>query len=167
MKFFTVYIVWVLSLAASCNSNSQHENEDKEKDSSSSRQHLHTKPASSFSDTMQIDFPAAVFYVPDSLQLQKIKELNDSAIFESTMHEYFFQMKNARLSINSDWPLLKIVEAKNVRFLQFLGKENDSTYVDLNNRNDSHGLILFHPEKKPHYADMMNIDSELGFYFKK
>ena len=165
MKLFTIYIVSVLSLTASCRSNSSHD--DKEKDSSSSSQPAHIKPPSTFHDTLQIDFSAAVFYLPDSLQLEKIKELTDSPIFEAAMHEYFFQMKNARMSINRDWPRLKIVEAKNVRFLQFQGKHNDSTYIDLDTRDDSHGLILFQPGKKPHYADMMNIDTELGFYFKK
>ena len=165
MKFFTIYIVSVLSLTAACSNNTSHD--DKEKNSSSSRQQVHTKPPSNFIDTMQIDFPAAVFYLPDSLQLEKIKELTDSTIFEAAMHEYFFQIKNARMSITRDWPRLKIVEAKNVRFLLFQGKDNDSTYLDLDTRNDSHGLVLFHPDKKPHFADMMNIDTELGYYFKK
>ena len=83
------------------------------------------------------------------------------------LHEYFFQMKNARISIKRDWPGLKIVEAKNVRFLLFQEKEHASTCIDLDTRDDSHGLILFQPGKKPHYADMMNIDTELGYYFKK
>ena len=165
MKFFTIYTVSVLILTTSCNSNSSHE--DKEKNNSSTSRHAHTKPPSTFHDTLQINFPAAVFYLPDSLQLEKIKELTDPAIFEATMHEYFFQMRNARMSITRDWPLLKIVEAKNVRFLLFQGKDKDSTYIDLNTRNDSHGLILFQPGKKPHFADMMNVDTELGFYFKK
>ena len=164
MKLFTIYIVSVLSLTASCSSDPA---QDKEKKASLSGQQLHTKPPSSFQDTMQIDFPAAVFYLPDSLQLEKIKELTDSAIFDATMHEYFFQMRNARMSIKRDWPRLKIVEAKNIRFLLFKGKDNDSTYIDLNTKNDSHGLFLFQPGKKPHYADMMNIDTELGYYFKK
>ena len=164
MRFFTIYIVSVLSLTVSCSNNSAR---NKEESTSLSRQQGHTKPPSNFMDTMQIDFPAAVFYIPDSLQLMKIKELTDSTVFEAAMHEYFFQMKNARMSISRDWPRLKIVEAKNVRFILFNGKDNDSTYIDLNTRNDSHGLILFHPGKKPHYADMMNIDTELGYYFKK
>ena len=165
MKLFAIYIVSVLSITVSCSSNSSHDG--KEKNSTSPKQQVHTKPPSTFPDTMQIDFPAAVFYHPDSLQLEKIKALTDPAIFDATMHEYFFQMKNSRMSINRDWPRLKIVEAKNFRFILFQGKSNDSTYLDLNTRNDSHGLILFHPGKKPHFADMMNIDTELGYYFKK
>ena len=164
MKLFTIYIVSVLSLTASCSSNPV---QDKEKKASPSSHQVLTKPPSNFQDTMLIDFPAAVFYLPDSLQLEKIKELTDSSIFEAAMHEYFFQMRNARMSIKRDWPRLKIVEAKNIRFFLFKGKDNDSTYIDLNTKNDSHGLFLFQPGKKPHYADMMNIDTELGFYFKK
>ena len=165
MKSFPIYVFLVLSGAASCTSNSS--TGDKVKNGSSSKQQVHTKPPSTFNDTMKIDFPSAVFYLPDSLQLEKIKELTDSTIFEAAMHEYFFQMKNARMSINRDWPRLKIVEAKNVRFLQLQGKNNDYTYIDLDTRGDSHGLILFQLGKKPHYADMMNIDTELGYYFKK
>jgi len=164
MKLFTIYIVSVLLLTASCSSNSA---PDQGKKISPSRQQVLTKPPSNFHDTMQIDSRAAVFYLPDSLQLEKIKALTDSAIFEATMHEYYFQMRNARMSIKRDWPRLKIVEAKNIRFLLFKGKDNDSTYIDLNTKNDSHGLFLFQPGKKPHYADMMNIDTELGYYFKK
>jgi len=164
MRLFTIYIVSVLSLTASCSSNSA---QDKEKKASPSTQQVLTKPPSNFRDTMQIDFPAAVFYLPDSLQLEKIKELTDSGVFEAAMHEYYFQMRNARMSIKRDWPGLKIVEAKNIRFLLFKGKDNDSTYVDLNTRNDSHGLFLFQPGKKPQNADMMNIDTELGNYFNR
>ena len=164
MKLFTIYIVSILSLTASCSNNPV---DEKEKNTSLPGQQVHTKPPSTFQDTTQIDLPAAVFYVPDSLQLEKIKKLTESAIFDATMHEYFFQMRNARLSIKRDWPLLKIIEAKNVRWLLFHGKGNDSTYIDLNTRNDSHGLFLFQPGKKPHYTDMMNIDTELGYYFKK
>ena len=164
MKSFAIYLVPVLSLMASCNSNPV---QDKEKNTSPSGPQVLIKPPSNFQDTMQIDFRAAIFYLPDSLQLEKIRELTDSAIFDATMHEYFFQMRNARMSIDRDLPQLKIVEAKNVRFLLFKGKYNDSTYVDLNSKSDSHGLFLFQPGKKPHYADMMNIDTELGHYFKK
>jgi len=164
MKLFTIYTVSVLLLTASCSSNPVR---DKEKKASPSSHQALMKPPSNFQDTMQIDFPAAVFYLPDSLQLEKIKELTDSAIFEAAMHEYYFQMRNARMSIKRDWPRLKIVEAKNIRFLLFKGKDIDSTYIDLNTKNDSHGLFLFQPGKKPHYADMMNIDTELGYYFKK
>ena len=164
MKLFSKYVISIL-VFASCSSNPVQQHE--EKNTSSSGLQVQTKPPSDFRDTMQIDFPAAVFYHPDSLQLEKIKGLTDSAIFDATMHEYFFQMRNARMSIKRDWPQLKIVEARNVRFLLFRGETYDSTLIDLNTKNDSHGLFLFQPGKKPRFADMMNIDSELSFYFKK
>ena len=126
-----------------------------------------TKPIASFQDTLSVAFPAAIFYHPDSLQIEKIKTITEPAVFDATMHEYFFQMKNAQRSIKRDWPELRIVEAKNVRFLLFRGKDGDSSYIDLNTKNDPYGLFLFQPSKKPRVADMMNIDTELGFYFKK
>src|SRR5215469_6871527 len=35
------------------------------------------KPASSYQDSLTIDFRAAVFFQPDSLQMQKIKSVNE------------------------------------------------------------------------------------------
>lgn len=164
MKRFAVYIFLIVLLTASCN-NKNTKLESNEKSTSRSGQQALTKPQSSFRDTMQINFSAAVFYHPDSLQLDKIRMITDSAIFEASMHEYFYQMRNARMSINRDFPRLTIVEAKNIRYLSFSGNGID-TVIDLNTRNDPYGLFLFQPGAGPHVTDMMNIDTELGFYFK-
>jgi len=165
MKLFNIYFLSVLLFIVSCNSNTDKNN--KEEKSPAASQPVITKPQANFRDTIQIDFPAAVFYHPDSLQLEKIKELTEPRIFDASMHEYFYQMRNARISIRKEWPQLQIIEAKNARFLLFCGQGNDSAYIDLNTKNDPYGLFLFHPGKEPHFADMMNIDTELGFYFKK
>ena len=58
--------------------------------------------------------PAAVFYHPDSFQLLKIKEHADPMHYDGSMHEYFFQMRNARIVIKKTWPALIIIEAKKV-----------------------------------------------------
>jgi hypothetical protein len=109
--------------------------------------------------------PAAVFYHADSLQLDEIKALLEPGVFDATMHEYFYQMQNARMVISKNWPQVKIIEAKNTRFLYFTGK--DTVLIDLNKINDTYGLFLFRPAAAPHFTDMMNIGSETGFYFKK
>ena len=164
MKFSAVYIISILLLASSCNNNP--DQAGKEKNTPGSKT-AHSKPPANYQDTLQIDLPTAVFYHPDSLQLEKIKEITDPKVFEATTHEYFFQMRNARMSIKKDWPALKIIEAKNARYLRFIGNSNNDTYIDLDTKNDPYGLFLFQPGKKPQLADMMNIDTELGFYFKK
>lgn len=164
MKILLTYTLLISLFIFSCNDEPALENKN---NTQGLRQPVLTKPVASFQDTLRVDFPAAIFYQPDSLQLEKIRTITDPSVYDATMHEYFFQMKNARRSIIRDWPELRIVEAKNIRFLFFRGKGDDSSYIDLDTSNDPYGLFLFHPSKKPHVADMMNIDTELGFYFKK
>lgn len=125
------------------------------------------KPAGSFLDSITIDFPAAVFYHPDSLQLDKIKAITDSMIFESAMHESFYQMRNARIVLKKYYPHVKIVEVKKTRFILFKTAGGTIERIDLNTKDDAFGLFIFDGNKPSRFVDMTNIDSELGFYFSK
>ncbi len=125
------------------------------------------KPPSSFSDTVTINFPAAVFYHADSLQLEKIRAITDSGVFETTMHEYFYQMKYSRNVLNKNWPKIKIVEVKNARYILFTLEDGTNECIDLNNINDAYGVIIFNRKKKSEKVDMTNIDTDLYFYFGK
>ncbi len=126
-----------------------------------------SKPPSSFSDTLMIATPAAVFYNPDSLQLEKIKSIYNKNVFESVTHESFYQMKNARLVLKKYWPQIQVIETSKVRYLQFIKKDKSKMIIDLNTKNDISGIFLFDTKKDPELIDMMNIDTALGFYFKK
>lgn len=86
-------------------------------------------------------------------------------VYEGTMHEYFYQMRNARMVINKGWPNVKIVEANNVRYLIFRKKTNKTITIDLDTKGDPHGLFLFDQKHDPEQVDMMNIDNELPRYF--
>ena len=48
------------------------------------------KIPSSFNDTFVIRTPAAVFYGPDSLQLEKMKAAISPGEFDATQHEFFY-----------------------------------------------------------------------------
>ena len=61
-------------------------------------------------------------------------------VFDGSMHEYFYQMRNARIVIKKTWPGLKIVESKNYRFILFIKKDKTTECIDLNTKNDSEGL---------------------------
>jgi len=109
MKIIINYIVTFLAaslvvfICFSCNSNEG--SSDVIKDSVTRigvNKVLPKKPASSFADTLVIKVPAAVFYQPDSQQLSRMKAISDSRIFDATMHEYFYQMRNARMVIKKD-----------------------------------------------------------------
>ena len=125
------------------------------------------KPPGSFSDTLKINSAAAVFYSPDSLQLEKIKSVTDTKIFEATIHEYFYLTRNAHFVIKKYYPHLKIIEGKNVRYLLFIRADKSTDCIDLDTKKDVYGLFIFDRRKPPLLTDMANIETDLGFYFSK
>lgn len=125
------------------------------------------KPGSTYQASLHVNQSAAVFYHPDSLQLLQIKEAMDSSIYDSNMHELFYQIRNARLVIKKYWPEIKIIESKNVRFLVFHKKDGEEINIDLDNKYDTYGLLLFNQIKDPELADMTNIETVLSNYFTK
>jgi hypothetical protein len=125
------------------------------------------KPASSFGDTLIIDRSSAVFYTPDSMQMIKIKAVNEKATFEMIEHDCFYQMRNARMVIKQYWPKISIIEISKARYLQFMKEDKSNMIIDLNEKNDICGVFLFDKKKNPVLIDMPNVDTELGFYFKK
>jgi hypothetical protein len=122
------------------------------------------KPAATYQDTLMINVSSAVFYSPDSIQLQKIKQFTDSVVYIGSMHEYFYMMRNARAVIKKEWPGLKIIEAKNYRYLLFIKKDGSKQCIDLDNYENSHGLFVFDRKKSPLLVDMMNVDTQVSFY---
>ncbi len=128
---------------------------------------LHQKPPASFSDTIIIDFSSAVFYFPDSLQLKKIRSTTDPKIFESLTHENFYQVRNSKLVLKQYYPYVKITDISDTRYLLFKLKRTNTVIIDLNKTNDPYGLFIFDTKKPPQQVDMTNIETELGFYFRK
>jgi len=124
------------------------------------------KPASGFTDTLKINFAAAIFYAPDSAQWQKLKLVNDTMVYSSFEHDCFFQMRNARNVIKQNFPGVRLIEVGKARYLLFEIAEGHSRSIDLDSLADPCGIFLFKKEKEPHPADMTNIDTELGFYFQ-
>lgn len=125
------------------------------------------KPGSTFQDTLTLQSNVVVIFNPDSLQLLKIKEVNPPLVFQNLEHDNFFQMRNARKTIVAQWPKLKIVETNKARYLKFIKNDKSIIIIDLDNINDIGGIILFNGIKAPQQVDMMNIDTELNFYFNQ
>lgn len=162
-SFFIFIILFILS--DSCAHSPQNIKADAAKEIE--KEIIRLKPPSSFTDSITIHFPAAVFYNPDSLQLQQIKLVTDSVIFESTMHEFFYQQRNAHIVLKKYYPQLKIYEVKHARYLLFKKEGGKTETIDLNQKNDACGLFVFDGHKEPLAIDMTNADSQLGFYFSK
>jgi hypothetical protein len=123
------------------------------------------KPPTIFSDTLKIDSKAAVFYYPDSLQLEGIKAKLDTLTFDAIMHEYFYQFRYIHNVLNDFRPRINIVEARNVRYLLFIKADKSNEIIDLDTKYDPYGLFVFDPQKNPSQLELTNAGSEIGFYF--
>lgn len=159
-----VFLLFFLCLASCSDTTSKKKSAE---DISMRKSETLIKPPSSFSDTLIINFPAAVFFNPDSVQLEKIKVITDTMIFESSKHDCFYQMRYSRKAIQQNWPAIKIIEINNARYILLKSKNGDEEFIDLNSKSDFCGIFLFDGYKKAQLADMTNIDSEMGFYFSK
>lgn len=126
-----------------------------------------TKPPSSFNDTLLIDKPSAVFYHPDSLQDLHIKAITDTGVYISSVHENFYQMRYSRIVLHKYYPAIKIVEARNLRYLRFKKLNGGSVYIDLNTLNDPSGMLVFDGLNAPLLIDMTNVETGLDAYFRK
>jgi hypothetical protein len=125
------------------------------------------KPGTTFNDTIIIKANSAVFYSPDSLQMKKIKTVNEKVTFDLLTHNCHYQMENARIVIKTYWPQLKVLETSTFRYLLFEKNNKRKVCIDLNDKNDICGLFLFDGKKDPVLVDMPNVDTQLGFYFSK
>jgi hypothetical protein len=161
-SIFTIFLV-----TSSCSENSKNNNNQLEEKSAKTKPPIIKKPGSSFDDTISVSVKAAVFYSPDSLQMDKIKAANEKAIFDMLTHDCHYQMQNARIELKKYWPQLHVVEATKARYILFVKKDKSKICIDLNKKNDICGLFLFDTKKDPVLVDMPNIDTELGFYFSK
>jgi uncharacterized protein YuzE len=123
------------------------------------------KPPSSYQDTFVILNKAVVFYRPDSLQLEKIRQLNKAPIFESMQHDCYYQMRHAATILKLYFPGITVNETNKARYLLFITAGNDKIYIDLDQQGDMCGIFLFDEVNQPMLADMMNIDTQLASYF--
>lgn len=158
--------VWLIFILLACNNNASDKSITKAVSTETKPKKI-TKPKSSYHDTLAISASAAVFFHPDSLQLLQIKAITDSMVFDGSMHEYFYQMRNARMFIKKSRPGLPIIESEKNQYLMFVSKEGTRTYVDLNTKYDAHGLIIFDGIRAPVQVDMTNVETIMGFYFAK
>ncbi len=125
------------------------------------------KPHSHFQDILSIRLPAAVFYYPDSLQLEKVKSILDTMVYKGIMHDYFYQMRYAHITMKKSWPGMTVMDARNCRYIQFIRKDGSRDCIDLDTKNDLYGLIVSEEGKSPIQVDLTNLETQVSFYLKK
>jgi hypothetical protein len=160
----TVFILFTIGgLFLSCNINQEKTNSFLENQTHKSA----AKPGSGLTDTLKVSSCVAILYQPDSFQIQKIKATTDKWIYEGSMHEYYYQQRNAITYFKINRPKIKIINCRNARFLLFVKSDKSNELIDLDKLNDAYGLIVFDPERSPLLLDMTNLNSQVPDYFKK
>jgi hypothetical protein len=158
--------LWAGLLLVSC-SGRVHEKKPADEDRPIKTEPAYQKPPASSQDTLVIPLISAVFYNPDSLQLNAIKARSPKNVFDSEVHNCFYQMRNARMVIRKYYPAVHIIETSTARFLLFVKKDGRRVCIDLDTKGDMCGVFLFDQARDPELIDMMNVDTALGFYFEK
>ncbi|HCS19349.1 MAG TPA: hypothetical protein DIW47_02105 [Bacteroidetes bacterium] len=115
-------------------------------------------------DTIRLNLPSAVFFYPDSFQREGYREFIPES-FESSEHEYLFQINNARNRLKANWKQVEIIDCKEAKYLISADQSDTGKPLNLDELNEPWGLILFEKGKAPAHIDMMNIDTELENYF--
>ncbi len=161
ISFFAILILF---FACSERSGEQINNDT---DTLSYKANNNKKPPSTFKDTLLVFENSVVFYLPDSLQKMALKKITDTALFKSQEHENFYQMRYSKIILNKYYKSIKSIEAKEYQYLKFVKSSGQFTLIDLNTKDDAYGLYIFDGEQEPQLVDMTNIETELGFYFKK
>lgn len=163
-KTCILLLITLTSLVQVSCRNSSLKNESTSEQKKTDKDQVLLKPTSSFQDTLVINEKSAVFYAPDSLQLEKIKQITDSVVYRALEHEFSYQVHNAKLVLRKTWPQLAIIESMNYRYLLFKKEDGSAEVIDLNTKSDTYGLFVFDGIHQPVLIDMTNIETDISFY---
>jgi len=136
----------------------------KEEKVKKTEQQVIVKPGSSYQDTLIVNSISAVFFMADSVQMEKFGKVVSLMALESFKHDCFYQMRNSRTVLKASWPKVNMIEAVNKRYLLFIKEDGTKVCTDID-KLDACGLLLFNRKKDPQNVDMTNIDTELRYYF--
>jgi len=118
----------------------------------------------SVKDTLIVSATSAVFYYPDSAQIERRKKEIGEDTFYIGADDYAFYLDQCYNYFKG--VELKTTEAKEVKYIKFVKADNTSTWVKLDTLPDLWGVFLFKPQKEPRLADMIAIEDDYKDYYK-
>jgi len=122
------------------------------------------QPSPLHSDTLIIDRQAAVFYQPDSLQMEKrMKEIGE-ADFRAGADDYIYYVNTSVEYLEKKG--LPVLDAKNKKYLKFVLTDKQDQVIKLDTLEELWGIYLFDPKKSVYAADMTIIEDEYKSYYK-
>ena len=159
---FPLFAFLFCCLLLGCNQNAKQGKDEKQQ-----IQSANTKPGATSQDSLRVTLPSVVFFEPDSIQLEKIRKITKDEVFKTNVHEFFYMSRNVKSYLQQHRPELKILEAKNFRYIVFIKSDKTTMVIDLDKIADAWGMYVFDPNKDPQLSDMMNVDTEIPRYFSK
>lgn len=123
-----------------------------------------SKKLSSESDTLTINTKSAVFYQPDSLQIEKRMKESGEEAFRAGADDYVYHVNTSANYLEKQG--LPVIESKNKKYIQFIMKDKKVKLIKLDTLPELWGMYLFDPMKMPHYADITLIERDYKSYFK-
>ena len=116
-------------------------------------------------DTLTIAKTAAVFYQPDSLQIQKRMKQVGETDFRIGMDDYIYSVNTSVEFLQKQG--LPVLDAKNRKYLKFVSADKKFQLIKLDTLQELWGMYLFDPDKKPHYADITGIEEDYKTYYSR
>lgn len=162
----TLVLLYTLAIASCTFSDSAKEEKIKEDQLLSNPANKPIIPDASAlnTDTLIVTAKAAVFYQPDSTQIERRMKEVGKEDFRIGMDDYLFYM-------NESWTYLKqqgvpLLDARDKKFIQFISADNTIQLVRLDTVPELWGVYLFDPARGPYLADMTNIEEAYRNYYK-
>ena len=115
-------------------------------------------------DTLTIDRKTAVFYQPDSLQMEKRMKKVGEADFRAGADDYIYYVNTSAEYLEKEG--LPVLDAKNKKYLKFVLANKRVQVIKLDTLEELWGMYLFDPKKKAYAADITIIEDEYKSYYK-
>jgi hypothetical protein len=115
-------------------------------------------------DTLIIQQRCAVFYAPDSVQMEKRMKLVGEEEFRAGADDYIYYINTSVDYLEKQY--LSVINAKDRKYISFITADKRSQLIKLDTLEELWGIYLFDPNKKPYHSDLTIIEEEYKEYFK-
>ena len=115
-------------------------------------------------DTLTVNNKTAVFFQPDSAQMEEQKRVVGSRKFMSGVDDNISNVSTSTQYLAQQG--LPVVEAIDKKFIKFVSADNTVQVIKLDTMQKLWGAYLFDPKKAPQVADIAKIDKDFKRYFK-
>ena len=115
-------------------------------------------------DTMVVDKNAAVYYIPDSNQMEKWKMKVGERDFATVEDDWSSYMNSSNEYLKTT--NLPVQDASGKKVLKFVKADKSVTLVGLDTLSNYWGFYLFSTSKEPEFADIIMMEEAYKKYFK-